>query len=174
MKKWLSLCLLVFLAGCTEENPTKVTVDMYNADGDSIGTIQLSEQTDGVEMNFDLDGLSSGNHAIHFHSIGLCEAPDFMSAGDHFNPEQMEHGLLNDTGAHLGDLPNMTVDESGTYTGTMKSGATLKDGKNSLVTREGTSSVIHAGADDGMRQPAGDSGERIACGVISKDKEVVK
>ena len=86
MKKWLSLCLLVFLAGCTEENPTKVTVDMYNADGDSIGTIQLSEQTDGVEMNFDLDGLSSGNHAIHFHSIGLCEAPDFMSAGDHFNP----------------------------------------------------------------------------------------
>ena len=174
MKKWLSVCLLLLLAGCSEENPTKVKVDMYNADGDSIGTVELAEEADGVELTFDLNGLTSGNHAIHFHSVGLCEAPDFISAGDHFNPEQTEHGLLNDKGAHLGDLPNMAVDESGTYKGTMKSNVTLKEGKDSLVTKDGTSLVIHAGADDGMSQPAGNSGERIACGVISKDKQVVQ
>lgn len=174
MKKWLSLCLLVFLAGCTEQNPTKVKVDMHNADGDSIGTINISEQADGVELEFDLDGLSPGEHAIHFHSIGLCEAPDFVSAGDHLNPDEAEHGLMNANGAHLGDLPNFTVDESGSFSGTMQSKATLKEGKDSLVTKDGTSLVIHANADDGMSQPAGASGQRIACGVVSKDKQVVQ
>ena len=174
MKKWLSLCLLVFLAGCTEQNPTNVKVDMHNADGDSIGTIKISEQTDGVELDFELHGLSPGVHAIHFHSIGLCEAPDFISAGDHLNPDEAEHGLMNSNGAHLGDLPNLTVDESGAFSETMKSNATLKEGQNSLVTKDGTSLIIHESADDGMSQPAGDSGQRIACGVVSKDKQVVK
>ena len=172
MKKWLSLCLLVFLVGCTEQKPTKVKVDMHNTDGDSIGTIQISEQADGVELDLDLDGLSPGDHAIHFHNKGLCEAPEFISAGDHLNPDESEHGLMNSKGAHLGDLPNLTVDKSGAFSGTMKSNATLKEGKNSLVTKDGTSIVIHASADDGMSQPAGDSGQRIACGVVSKDKKV--
>ncbi len=174
MKKWLLLCLLVFLVGCAEQNPTNVKVDMHNADGDAIGTVKISEQADGVELDIEVSGLPPGDHAIHFHSIGLCEAPDFISAGDHLNPDETEHGLMNANGAHLGDLPNITVDESGAFSGTMKSNATLKEGKNSLVTRDGTSLVIHASADDGMSQPAGDSGQRIACGVVSKDKQVVK
>lgn len=174
MKKWLSLCVLVLLAGCMEQNPTNVKVDMHNADGDSIGTIKISEQADGVELDFDLEGLAPGNHAIHFHSKGLCEAPDFISAGDHLNPDELEHGLMNAKGAHLGDLLNLTVDESGGFSGKMKSKATLKEGKQSLVTKDGTSLVIHASPDDGMTQPAGDSGQRIACGVVSKDKQVVE
>jgi len=174
MKKWLTLGIVGILVGCAQENPTKVEVEMHNSDSDSVGTITISEQADGVELELDLNGLSPGEHAIHFHNVGSCEPPDFISAGDHLNPDEAEHGLMNPNGAHLGDLPNIIADEAGVVTGTLKAKATLKDNKDSLVTRDGTSLVIHANVDDGMSQPAGNAGERIACGVISKDMQIVK
>ncbi|QED49140.1 superoxide dismutase family protein [Cytobacillus dafuensis] len=170
-KAWILLPFLI-LTGCAEENIRRLDVEMYNADGDSLGTIKLEEQAKGVKLNVDLKGLPAGEHAIHIHDNGKCEPPDFKSAGDHFNPENKEHGLLHPKGAHSGDLPNLIVGDDGKVKEElMAPQVTLQEGKKSLFTKDGTSIVIHEGKDDGMSQPAGDSGDRIACGSISKDKK---
>ncbi|WP_026576076.1 superoxide dismutase family protein [Bacillus sp. UNC438CL73TsuS30] len=172
MKKYWLILPLLLLAGCTEENPKKIDVQMFNPVGDSLGKITLSEQASGVKMEVNLTGLTPGVHAIHIHDTGKCEAPDFKSAGGHFNPENKKHGLLNPNGAHAGDMPNLIVGDDGSVKAElMAPNVSLKDGKKSLFTKKGTSIVVHAGKDDGMTQPAGDSGKRVACGEITKDKK---
>lgn len=145
-----------------------VLVDLKDTDGNTTGTAELEETDDGVNVHVKAEGLPEGMHGFHFHETGVCEAPDFESAGGHFNPEEMKHGLEMEGGPHAGDMPNLEVGEDGSVDDefTAKNVTLELNEPNSLLKDTGTALVIHSGQDDGKTQPSGDSGERIACGVI--------
>lgn len=173
MKKWIvAVSIAMLLGGCADTRPTKIDIELKNADGDSHGYATLTEKAEGLQVTLALKGFEPGPHAIHFHEKGVCEGPDFESAGGHYNPEDKDHGLLNPDGAHAGDLPNIIAEPDGTVmTEFMAGGVTLKEGKTTLFPKEGTALIIHEGADDGMSQPAGDAGKRIACGEINLEEQ---
>ncbi|MFS0574094.1 superoxide dismutase family protein [Sporosarcina sp. 179-K 3D1 HS] len=148
----------------------EVEVDLLDTDGQSVGTATLTEEENGVKVKVVAENLTPGEHGFHFHETGVCEAPDFESAGGHFNPDGKSHGLEHEEGPHAGDLPNLEVGEDGTVeTEVLAEHVTLASGEpHSLLKEGGTALVIHAEADDGKTQPSGDSGDRIVCGVIEQ------
>ncbi len=157
--------VLPFLAGTDRS----ARADVKNAMGETLGALNFTETKEGVQVEGRLTGLSPGIHGFHIHQVGQCAAPDFKSAGPHFNPGQKQHGDLNPLGVHAGDLVNLTVNPEGSGSVNMLAkGATIKAGPNSLMQPGGTSLVIHASADDRKSDPSGNSGERIACGVIQQ------
>ena len=146
-------------------------VEMKTSDGKDAGTVTLRQTKNGVKVTAKLKNLPIGNHAIHVHAVAKCDAPDFKTAGAHFNPEEKKHGLKNPEGAHAGDMPiNLTVGPDGTVDSSfMAKGISLDpDAKNSVFANGGTSVVVHDKADDMMTDPSGNAGNRIACGVITK------
>lgn len=151
-----------------QPKPFTVLVDLKDPEGNTKGTAELKDSDEGVNVSITAEGLPEGKHGFHFHETGVCEAPDFESAGGHFNPEDTEHGLEMENGPHAGDLPNLEVGEDGTVDDefTAKYVSLDADKANSLLNESGTSIVIHADEDDGETQPSGDAGDRIACGVI--------
>ena len=167
--RWIFCLFIIFLTACTSNTDEALKeVAMLNADGDKLGTATLTEDAEGVSIKLKLEGVEPGWHGIHVHEFAKCEPPDFASAGNHFNPEDSEHGLMNPEGPHLGDLPNVEADGDGKIDVELElPEATLLDGKNSLTREDGTSLVLHDSPDDGYTQPSGDSGERIACGEIT-------
>jgi Cu-Zn family superoxide dismutase len=163
----LSFALLLGSLPLLAANPTVVT--LKNAKGETVGTAKLTPEHSGVKIKLDITNLPAGQHAFHIHQNAKCDAPDFKSAGPHFNPGGKKHGLENPDGHHNGDMPNITVGKNGKGKATVvNTDVTLGDGANSVFANGGTAIVIHAKADDMKTDPAGNAGDRIACGTIMK------
>ncbi|MFN3475232.1 MAG: superoxide dismutase family protein [Blastomonas sp.] len=172
------------LGACGSEAPTTPPVDtaadssatatatsqqamasLKTADGRDVGTVTATEMAGGISIAVSATGLTPGDRGIHVHTTGQCDGPKFETAGGHWNPVGAKHGLSNPQGAHYGDMPNLTIASDGT--GKME--YMIRDaGLAEMLDDDGAALVIHAGADDQMTDPAGDSGDRIACGVFGR------
>jgi Cu-Zn family superoxide dismutase len=138
------------------------------ASGLPAGTAQFFRDGSQVRVAVALAGFTPGQHGMHLHTTGKCEGPDFSSAGGHLNPAGHQHGTENPQGAHLGDLPNVTVGSNGTGTATSAVIGTPEEVMTALFDSDGTAIVVHAGPDDYKTDPAGNSGGREACGVVTR------
>ena len=161
--------LFLLIASASAGAQTRARADLKDSTGKTIGSAVLSERGGGVLITVNVKGLPQGLHAVHVHAVGKCDAPAFTSAGGHFNPLSKKHGLKNPDGPHAGDLPDMYVNKDGVgrYEALMES-MTLGTGETSVFDADGSAVVVHATADDNVTDPAGNSGDRIACGVITK------
>jgi Cu-Zn family superoxide dismutase len=166
MRSFLALTAMLALAGCetTGEPEGGPQFALVGSAGQALGSVRMWETPGGVTFRIGAAGLPHGLHGVHVHSVGRCEGPGFASAGPHWNPAGRKHGFNNSAGPHAGDLPNVTVAANGVLAEAVTlpgaSFATLLDG-------DGAALVIHAKADDYATDPSGNSGDRVACAVIS-------
>jgi Cu-Zn family superoxide dismutase len=169
---WAVLALVVTAGGAAAGGAQHAHGTFVDAAGNTVGWVQLVEDTRGtVHVNVHVDGLTPGKHGIHIHSVAAC-APTFAAAGGHYNPLGHQHGLLNPSGAHAGDLPNLVVnlDGAGRLTG-VTDGVTITAGPTTLFDDTpgavGSAFIIHANEDDQLTDATnGNSGARIACAVV--------
>lgn len=190
--RWFALLTLPFLAACgggeastpaetttgggememaTVEEPApeaegaSAEAAMQPTEGNEVaGTVRFEQTAEGLAVVVDLTGLPpNSQHGFHVHEHGDCSAPDASSAGDHFNPEGVPHGLPNGGERHAGDMGNLTSDENGEVHTRLVVDTMSLDG--SAPSPVGRAVIVHADPDDGG-QPTGNAGARIACGVV--------
>lgn len=141
----------------------RAQADLRTSDGRDAGKA-IAEEVDGkLRVMVEVQGIPKGVHGTHIHTVGKCDAPDFTTAGGHWNPTQHQHGKENPAGPHAGDMPNLDVGEDGKD----RTIFTLAAGSfEQLMDADGAAFVVHATADDYKTDPSGNSGGRIACGVF--------
>ncbi|MBH5321544.1 superoxide dismutase family protein [Aurantiacibacter sediminis] len=163
---------LLSLSGCAtayEAAATQIAeADIMNRSGQQVGTARMYSLGEEVTINVSFTGLTTGLHAVHLHTAGDCSANDFTSAGGHLNPGGQEHGTLNPRGAHLGDLPNVSIasDGAGTVSSILRGNRSMVEA--ALFDADGTALVVHEGPDDYSTDPAGAAGSRVACGIVTR------
>lgn len=169
-----AMCLI--LAGCvliptTTSAPISATAEVKNAQGQTVGTATFHQVIDGLRIVLEVRGLPPGPKGVHLHAVGRCEAPDFTTAGDHYNPESTQHGLMNPAGPHAGDLPNITIAADGTgRLESMNTHLTITGTGHTVLDADGSALVIHADPDDFKTDPSGNTSARIACGVVTRPR----
>ena len=171
--KWIvpTACLAI-LAGCAGTMSTggggkAAVADLYDATGKASGRAIVTESQDGLWLEVAASNISPGLHGLHVHAVGKCDAPEFTTATGHWNPTGHQHGHKNPKGPHAGDAPNLLADASGK--GRLKTwldAGTISAGASALLDADGASVIVHAGPDDEMSDPAGNSGKRVLCGVL--------
>jgi len=161
---------LAFVASCSMLHKTKPVAEarVANASGASLGVLQFIPTSAGVRIKGELKSLPAGTHGIHIHTVGKCDAPAFTTAGGHFNPASTKHGLKNPAGPHAGDMENITAESDGEADVDLTTTRITLDAAagTGIFDTDGAAIVVHATTDDQTTDPSGNSGARIACGVI--------
>lgn len=163
MSRHILFCLGLILAIPTAQAADSAKADLRTADGKAIGSATLADTPKGVLINLDLKGAPEGVHAFHVHEVGKCEPP-FKSAGAHFNPDHKKHGFVAE-GPHAGDMPNLHIPASGDLEQEVLNPNLSLAG---MLDADGAAVILHAKADDYKSDPAGNAGDRVACGVVEK------
>jgi Cu-Zn family superoxide dismutase len=173
--RYAVLAVSLLLTGCagaissTPSGGATAAAELRDANNQVVGQATFIEVGGGVRVVLEARGLPAGDKGVHLHAVGKCEGPQFTSAGAHFNPQNKQHGTLNPSGPHAGDLPNITIAANGTgRLETFTDRVSLGGGPSSLFDDDGTAIVVHAAPDDFKTDPTGNSGDRIACGVVTK------
>lgn len=155
------------VAGCAtpmDAPRSALVVPLVGASGQAVGTVRMWETPGAVSFRVEGNGFGVGRKGIHVHAVGRCDAPGFTTAGAHWNPAARKHGLANPAGPHAGDLPNVPASANGALRETVVlTGASLA----ALRDADGSALVLHAGEDDNVTDPSGNSGDRVACAVLS-------
>lgn len=146
---------------------TTVTLQGGPDDTDFAGTLSITPEGTGVRIMADVAGVDKdGKHGIHVHENGMCEhhpagadAKPFSTAGGHFNPTNTEHACPPTDPRHAGDLGNIEVSGG-------KGHLELSVANLTMDQLNGKAIILHAGEDDCKTQPTGNSGDRLACGVV--------
>jgi Cu-Zn family superoxide dismutase len=173
MRNYLPIFIIPVLASCTTMQSAKsvevsevVTAELARTDGSWVGVATISQRSDGVFLSLTAEAPAAGTYGMHLHAVGKCEAPDFTSAGPHWNPNMKQHGRDNPMGAHDGDLPNVEAAADRKVTLEYKLADFMLSGPAGLLDADGGALVIHEKADDYKTDPSGNSGKRILCGVF--------
>ena len=176
MRGTLSWLMALPLLGCAPSTPpvTPPSPDniiasgtLHWANGNAAGDVAVAQAADGsLRLSLLMTGWPMGVLGMHIHSIGRCDAPDFASAGPHWNPAARQHGLHNPAGSHAGDLPNLVIGQDGIVAENWPLTGRAR-GAGGLLDEDGAAFVIHARAADERSDPSGNSGARIACAVLT-------
>ncbi len=169
-RKVVGFAAIVMFVGCAsaQNASTGAGAELRKPDGQVVARAIVTPSSQGLRLQIEVTGLPPGTYGAHIHMTGRCEAPDFASAGGHWNPMSRQHGSENPQGPHMGDLPNLVVAANGTGTlsAEIPHGA-LRGGDHAVLDAGGAAVIVHASPDDYRTDPSGNSGARIACGVLN-------